>query len=225
MKTILCALACIGFSTQLALADLPATYTDPSQAKQLIQSAMQLPQSQSDTKIFYGDGVAHFDSFIPFSPSMKESAEPNKITVRFTYHDGRISTAEMLNEAGRVTESFVVWNNSAGAPVVSACRNKDDGGYGWYMYGEYDSSGKIQKIYRFNESFELLNYQVFTYGDDVTTIQEYGYDSQPLIQTIYDHGDLYIVQNGEKRPAGRDDRKKEICRLEKFGLKPLYPVF
>lgn len=220
----LCALAAIGFTAQLALADLPSTYTDPSQAMQLIQRAQQLPQSRSDEKVFYADGISHFDNFIPFSPFLKESAEPNKPTDRYTFHDGRISSVEILDQSGQVLESCVVWNNRAGAPVLTADRNKD-GSYGIYEYAEYDSSGKIQKTYRFSGAFKLLLYSVFTYKDDVTSIQEYDSHSNPRMQTIYDHGDLFIVQNGKKDLVNHVDRQEEIRRLEKFGLKPLYPDY
>lgn len=220
----LCTFASIGFTAQLALADLPATYTDPSQAMQLIQRAQQLPQSRSDTKVFYATGISHFDGFIPFNPFLKEAAEPNKPSVRFTFHDGRISSAETLDQAGQLLESWVVWNNRAGAPVLTAYRNKD-GSYGIYLYAEYDSSGKIQKTYSFNGSFKLLLYNVFSYGNELTSIQEYDSKSKPRMQTIYDHGDLYLVLDGQKQLPAHVDRNQEICRLEQFGLKPLYPVY
>ena len=133
-----------------ALADLSATYTDPSQAKQLIQRAIQLPQSQNDTKIFYSDGIAHFDGLIPVSPSMKETREPNKYCNKYTYHDGRISSVEGIDETGATTGVYVVWNDGKGAPVLSVYRNKA-GSYDWYMYAEYDLSGKIQKLYSYND--------------------------------------------------------------------------
>lgn len=225
VRRIVCALAYIGFTTQLALADLPATYTDSSQAKQLIEGAMRLPQSQNATKIFYAAGISLFDGFIPVNPLLNESPVPHRSNVKFTFHDGRISSAEAINGAGQVTETWPVWNNVAGAPVLSAARDKD-GSYGWYMYGEYDSSsGKIQKLYRFSQTFELLSYRVFSYQGDVTSIQDYASNSQPGSKTIYDHGDVYVVENGDKRLVNHVDRKKAIHELEKFGLKPLYPVY
>jgi hypothetical protein len=211
--------------SQPASAGLSATYTEPAQAKGLIQRTLQLPQSANATAVFYSSGISHFDSFIPCAFDMKETWDQSQSHWKFTYHDGRISRADYVDASGKVTESFVVWNNSSGAPVLSAYQNKD-GNYDWYMYAEFDSSGKIQTLYRYNKWFELEFYDVFSYRDNVTSIQEYSRDSQPRMETIYEsNGDLFVVNNGEKRLVNHVDRKKAVCELVKFGLKPFYPNY
>lgn len=186
---------------------------------------MQLPQSQNDTKIFYSDQITHFDGLIPYSIFLTETNLPNVYHYKFTYHDGRVSSAESFDATGAKAGAFVVWNNSAGAPVLGAFQNLN-GGYNWFEYGEYDSSGKIQTIYRYNDSFELQSYKVFSYHDGVADILDYRADSQLQNGTVFENGTLYTLQNGQKIPARRViDRKQAICSLEKYGLKPFYPNY
>jgi len=218
-------LALVFIISQPAVAQLAATYSKPAQARLLIQRAMQSPQSDNATAIFYSGGISHFDSFIPFAFDLKTTWDQSRSHWKFTYHDGRISRADNVDGSGEVTESYVVWNNSAGAPVLSAYQNKD-GHYDWYMYAEFDSSGKIQTLYHYGKAFELGSYDVYSYGDNATTIQEYTRDSQPRMETIYDsNGDLFLVDNGQKRLVNHVDRKKAVCELVKFGLKPFYPNY
>jgi hypothetical protein len=208
-----------------ARAGLSSTYTDAAQAKQLIMRAMQLPQSQNATAVFYSDGISHFDSFVPCAGDMKATWDMSKPHYQFTYHDGRISKAEYVNESGKVVSSFVMWNNSLGAPVLEGCLEAN-GTYQWYMYAEFDSSGKMQTIYRFNAAFELQFYDVFSYEDNVTSIKEFSSNSQLRSETLYAaNGDLFVVINGEKRLANHVDRKAAVCELVKFGLKPFYPSY
>jgi len=211
--------------SQPAAAQLAATYTEPAQAKLLIQRAMQLPQSDNATAVFYSVGISHFDSFIPCAFDMKTMWDQSGPHWKFTYHDGRLSRADYLDASGTVAESWVMWNNSTGAPVLSAFQDKD-GHYGSYMYAEFDPSGKIQTLYRYNDSFELEYYDVFSYRDDATSIQEYSRDSQPRTETIYEsNSDVFVVDNGQKRLVNHVDRKKAVCELVKFGLKPFYPNY
>ena len=218
-------LALVMIISQPAAAQLAATYTDPAQAKLLIQRAMQSPQSDKDTAIFYSGGISHFDSFIPFAYDLKTSWDQSRAHWKFTYNDGRISRADNVDGSGNVTESYLVWNNSTGAPVLSAYQNKD-GGYDWYLYAEFDASGKIQTLYQFGKAFQLGNYDVYSYADNATTIQRYTSDSKLLTETIYDsNGDVFVVDNGQKRLVNHFDRKRAMCELVKFGLKPFYPNY
>ena len=68
-------------------------------------AAMQSPQSDSDTAIFYSGGISHFDSFIPFAYDLKTSWDQSRAHWKFTYHDGRISRADNVDGSGKVTES------------------------------------------------------------------------------------------------------------------------
>lgn len=218
-------LALVMLISQPAAAQLAATYTDPAQAKLLIQQAMQSPQSDSDTAIFYSGDISHFDSFIPFAFDMKTNWDLSRRHMKFTYHDGRISRADAVDASGKIMDSYLVWNNSAGAPVLSAYQNKN-GDYDWYIYAEYDASGKIQTLYHYGKTFKLGTYDVYSYGDNTTTIQGYTWDAKPRLETIYaSNGDVFLVDHGRKRLVNHIERKKAVCELVKFGLKPFYPNY
>jgi hypothetical protein len=144
---------------------------------------------------------------------------------KFTYHDGRIAKAESIGAGGEVRESYELCQNASGAPVLERFRNRY-GNYDWYMYAEYDPTGKIHALYRFNGSFELSSFKLFSYPDNnVTTVKDYNRESRPTSETIYDNGAVFVVENREKRLVNHVDRQEEICRLTKFGLKPIYPSY
>jgi hypothetical protein len=205
---IAAAVSCSALLRASAQQTASSIYWDPSRVKQLIEQTMQQPQNQNPTAVFYGTGISHIDGYIPYLSKLSETHDPNKPYMKYTYYDGRISTAENFDASGQVIECYAVWNNSMGAPVLGAYRNKA-GVYDWYAYAEFDASGKIQTLYRFGSNFELGSYQVFSYQDgNKVSIKEYSRDAKLLSERV----------QGESR-------RREICSLVKYGLKPVYPSY
>lgn len=222
----------IGYCTIVAavchFAAFPALATDyqnPAAVKQLIEQIIRQPQPQPQSNaLYYSCCVSHFDGFIPTSYSLDTSYDKTNHHYRFTFQDGRVTKCEYVEESGKVSGTFVVWNNNAGAPVLTAAC-QENGDCSWYMYAEYDPSGKIHAIYRFNSSFELQYNQEFSYEGSATRIKEVRANSNSVTETLYENGEVFLIANGQKRKVNKGTREQSIRAPVKFGLKPLYPGY
>lgn len=210
----------------VSLPALALDYGKPSKVRQLIQQIMRRPQPRpGSTAYYYSSGIAHYDSFVPYAPDMTEEFDRSKPHHRYTYHDGRIAKCEFFEGRGKPSSYHAVWHSSAGAPILSAYFGKD-GLPGWYMYAEYGSSGKIAMLYRFGSAFEFLFRQEFTYQGGTTRIRRFNRgDPKPATETLYEHGEIFLITNGVKKKVNNADREQEIRTPVKFGLKPIYPGF
>jgi hypothetical protein len=208
-----------------AFSGLATDYRNPAEVKQMIEEIMRQPQPQPvSVASYYGCCISHFDGIIPYYPSMTEKYDQNKPHYKYTYHDGRIAKCEFFEVPGKVANSFPVWNNSAGAPVLSGYF-REDGSCDWYVYAEYDSSGKIRVYYRFNASFELQYYEEFSYEGEATRMRRFSRESRPAGETLYENGEVFLIENGVKRKVNNANREQDIRSLVRFGLKPLYPGY
>jgi hypothetical protein len=137
---------------------LATDYRNPAEVRQLIEQIMRQPQPQpASTATFYSCCISHYDGFIPYSSGMTETYDLNKPHHKYIYHDGRIVKCEFFDGPAKLSSYHAVWNTSAGAPVLSGYFG-EDGQWAWYMYAEYNASGKVNVLYRFGRSFELESY-------------------------------------------------------------------
>lgn len=204
---------------------LATDYRKLSEVKQLIEQTMRQPQPQPvSTAYYYSCCISHFDGFIPYEPGMSENYDQNKPHYKYTYQDGRVVKSEFFDDSGKSFGYYAVWNNSAGAPILSGYFGKD-GLWAWYMYADYDSSGKIHNLYRFSADFELQCYYAFSYEGSSTRIQFLSKESKLVDETLYENGEVFSITNGEKKKVNNVDRDQSIRALVKFGLKPIYPGY
>lgn len=191
----------------------------------MLEQTMRLPQAKPASIVtFYSDAISHFDGFIPCNPGMRAQFDMAKAHYTYTYHDGRLAKCEFFDASGKRGEYYPVWNNSDGAPVLSADFG-ENGDAVRYLYAKYDASGKIHLLYHFDGSFELDCYDEFTYEGRATRKRTFGSNSRLSEEKLYENGALFSIINGEKRKVANVDRIEEIRSLVRFGLKPIYPGY
>lgn len=199
-------------------------YWEPSEVKPLVEELLQAEaRKPAEERIFYAEGVGHFDGFLPGSAHLLKD-RPAKNHIRLTFHDGRIARCECLDAAGGMIGYEIIRNDRRGAPRLNGSF-RPDGKANSYKYATYDPLGRVSAIYLFDEEFELRFFDEFHYRGKAVDIRRRDRDRVLQDETIYENGDVFLVTNDVKRKVNRGDRAVWICAPVKYGLKPLYPGY
>lgn len=192
--------------------------------KPLLEEALSPPQKKADDeKVFYAPGVGHFDDFLPGAGDLSKD-QPRGRHHRMTYHDGRITLCECVDDAGAIDALQLIRYDRRGAPRATGFYAAD-GTAIWYKYAQYDQFGRLAMLYTFDKEFELRFFETFTYRGEALDICRRDPERKVQMETIYENGDLYLVMDDVKRKVNVIDRKDSIRGPTKFGLKPYYPGY
>ncbi len=195
---------------------------EPCEVRKLFELTKEKPRQPGKITVLYGDGYVHVDRFIPTSNALRETHTTMYDQQRFTFHDGYLARWENISPAGELKATETIWHNDKGEPTWVEFSSLD-GDYNRYRYGVFDEKGRIKVIYRFDHSFLMEDYDVFTYDRFSTRIASFDWESKPREVTLYEKGKIYQVENGKKRFLAEGDRK-DSGHLTKLGLKPVYPI-
>lgn len=199
-------------------------FWDPAAVKPLLEEALKpTDRKPTDVKILYTRGVGHFDDFIPGSAHFDEQ-QPESSHHRFTFHYGRVTLCESIDDAGKLAGHQSVRYNRRGAPFATGMFDAA-GPAAFYKYATYDGVGRLAQIYTFGPEFELRFFEEFDYRGEALDIRRMDRDRKLQFVTIYEAGGVFLVMDDMKRKVNEMDRDDAIRGPVKFGLKPYYPGY
>lgn len=193
--------------------------------KRLIKTPL---ENRKDDRIFYSAGIGWHDGWIPASPSMQEALPNTNVILTWRYRASRLCSITITEPCKLSSVSERVWYNSKGAPILAASASPN-GQLNIFKWGDYDCDGLLRRVVTLYPDYSLARFSVHENGPKYSQTVIRDFDPLDRLLSITRYADKKVIytdlRNGvAPKVVNHGHRVDLICKMEDFGLAPIYPI-